>query len=74
MEIKKCPFCGGEANIKIVGKSTGEHFGATFEIGCNKCKYYFREESRWYINNGQIVTDKDGYNDCIEKWNRRVEK
>lgn len=67
-----CPFCGSEANIRITSKTYGDHFGATFEVGCNKCGYSFKEESRWYIGNkGQIMTDKDGYADCIERWNRR---
>jgi hypothetical protein len=71
IELKPCPFCGGKAYIKLKGKSHGEHFGATYEVGCDECQYSFNEESRWYICQGQIMTDKDGYTDCVRRWNRR---
>lgn len=72
IELKHCPFCGGEARIFLRSKSFSDCFKATFVVGCDKCKYYFEEESRWYINQGEIMTDKDGYMDCISRWNRRA--
>lgn len=33
MEIKRCPFCGGNAITSVVG----ENFNLTFKIRCSKC-------------------------------------
>lgn len=71
--LKPCPFCGGEAYIMLVEKKSGVDFGATFEVGCNRCECSFREESRWHIDYGRLRTDKDGYMDCLERWNRRAD-
>ena len=73
-ELKPCPFCGGKAFLDLKSKSHGEHFGATFEVGCRNCCFSFKKDSRWYIANGQIMTDKDGYKECIEAWNRRADQ
>lgn len=72
--LKPCPFCGGEAtsNIRAYGYSTNT-FTAIYVIGCNQCHIQFEEESVYTIKNGEIVTLRDGYKKCIEKWNRRAE-
>ena len=73
IELKPCPFCGGEAYLKLVSKSYGDHYGATFAIGCADCRYQFKEESRWAISRGEMMIITDGYEKCIERWNRRAD-
>lgn len=72
--LRACPFCGGEAtsNIRAYGYST-ETFTATHVIGCNQCNIKFEAESAYTVKNGDIVTLRDGYKKCVEKWNRRAE-
>lgn len=58
MEIKKCPFCGGEAKVLeeydcMVGVKV-------YFIECCKCKATFLH--------GNTKIEKE-----IEKWNRRVD-
>lgn len=72
IELKPCPFCGGDGYITLVSKTAGAYLGATFEVGCRKCKFSFKEESIWNIVNGQIVTTQNGYNACVRRWNRRA--
>lgn len=71
-DLKPCPFCGGEANIKIIATKyeTGA-FGTTFKIYCPKCDIGFKRDSIFEIRNGYPVTTKDGYAAVAEKWNRR---
>lgn len=76
-ELKPCPFCGGEANIK-----TGSHgvdgtglFHQLHSIACAKCgattgKTY-RTEFRC-MNSGYFQVVKDGYADAALDWNRRA--
>lgn len=73
--LKPCPFCGGEAAFREYGnghKGTGE-FTACYEIGCAKCKIYFRFDSVFRLKNGQPIFETNGYDKCIEAWNRRVD-
>lgn len=60
MEIKKCPFCGGEVKCVIVGGFMGDDIAM---IVCNDCgmllsNKYNKRETKKFI---------------IEVWNRRVE-
>ena len=72
--LKPCPFCGGEpiSNIRAYGYSTNT-FTAIHVIGCNQCHIQFEEESVYTIKNGEIVTLRNGYKKCVEKWNRRAD-
>lgn len=61
-ELKKCPFCGGEAFIHELKE---DFLGVGFEIKgyavvCTNC-----HSSTEYDKNKNI---------CIESWNRRVEE
>lgn len=73
-EIKLCPFCGGEAEIRKYGFGHGGNgeFKASYQVGCNKCKIYFKFESIFKLENGQPEFIINGYDECIKAWNRRV--
>lgn len=70
-QLKPCPFCGGEANIKMTNK---REVGWTIWCECNRC----HAKAQGYCPNMQNE-DKtlNGIEDCktyaIEAWNRRVE-
>lgn len=72
--LKPCPFCGAEpiSDIRPFGYST-EAYKELHVIGCNQCNIQFEAESEYTVKNGEIVTLRDGYKKCTEKWNRRVD-
>lgn len=74
-ELKPCPFCGAKAYLREYGnghRGTGE-FIANYEVGCEKCKIHFRYESLFTLVNGQPQFSRNGYDMCIEAWNRRAD-
>ena len=72
-ELKSCPFCGGKATIREYStghNGTGE-FIASYRVGCDKCRIYFVKESIFVLENGYPKFITNGYEEAIEKWNRR---
>lgn len=71
-ELKKCPFCGGEAKIKMERKN---NVGWTIWCECEKC--YAKAEG--YCPSMQNADNAlKNINTCkinaIKAWNRRVEE
>lgn len=62
MEIKKCPFCGGEAEIEEYSVFDGYQGESTsYLVYCSCCDCI-------------LTTSKNSNKqDIIEKWNRRVD-
>ena len=73
-DLKPCPFCGGEAYIReyAFGHSSSGGFTASYEVGCSKCNIAFKKSSKFTLENGQPVFSVNGYEDCVEIWNRRA--
>lgn len=73
LELKPCPFCGGEAVIEKVssGYNCRGGFIETYKAGCITCKIYFKRESEFYMENTQPVFMKNGYEDAVKAWNTR---
>ena len=73
-KLKPCPFCGGEATIRefACGSAGNGWFSASYEVGCKDCKIKFLRESKFSLINGHPVFSKNGYDECIDAWNRRV--
>lgn len=61
-DLKKCPFCGGEAVIDSNKFCAGHgDFYTRFQIRCRKCR-----------KRGKVIYDYDGYDALrkeIERWN-----
>ena len=73
-ELKKCPFCGGEAEIIECASGHGNReFIKDYRIECPSCKIYFRRTTRLRLEEGQPVFIANGYQEAIEAWNRRAE-
>lgn len=73
-ELKPCPFCGAKANIREYGcghNCAGE-FTASYEVKCPDCQIKFQFDSRFSLVNGQPVFKQNGYEKCVEAWNRRA--
>ena len=76
MEIKKCPFCGGEAVMQTQTKrllfSEEEEF---YFISCTKCgaKPYLAGDVCLYYNDDFEERRKKLREKVIEAWNRRVD-
>lgn len=78
-ELKRCPFCGGEAKLKKFS-SEGERYGETFHIHdsfiviCDGCSIATPEMgSIIYINEcGEVCIEKNGAENAVKKWNARV--
>lgn len=58
-ELKKCPFCGGEAKVEYF-KSINNVEIVAAEVMCTKCR----------ASSGTYRTKEE----AIEAWNRRVEE
>lgn len=73
-ELKPCPFCGGKAEIREFanGHNGNGEFVAKYEVGCKKCNIKFLFESRFVLKNGQPEFIQNGYDKCVEAWNRRA--
>lgn len=73
--LKPCPFCGGKAYIqKLTSGYTGSgEFIAGYEVGCKTCNIKFKAESRFALIDGQPVFKTNGYDRCVEQWNRRAD-
>lgn len=73
-ELKPCPFCGAKVSIRqcCSGHKGNGEFTATYEIKCPDCRIEFRFESIFTLENGMPVFKQNGYEKCVESWNRRV--
>lgn len=70
MKLKPCPFCGSEANIKIISVSEGVVLGS---IGCSNSECSARIRFTGMVKNMYLtieeiseIADKE-----LEKWNKR---
>ena len=71
-ELKKCPFCGGKANVKMEHKHS---IGWTIWCACNECH---AKTSGYCPDLSKEHRALDNIDNCkklaIKAWNRRVEK
>ena len=63
MEIKKCPFCGGEANVVIIPSGYKKVYARVI------CKVCPADLSKQFCVN----SIEEGEQKIIELWNRRVD-
>ena len=71
VELKPCPFCGGEVAIALKGNDYVQWF-VTRGFGENKCTCRIFMESDLFTK-GDSDSDKNKVkNNLIEAWNRRV--
>jgi transcription elongation factor Elf1 len=63
MELKHCPFCGGEIDERGAECNYGKEI-MTLNLKCKKCGTTFKFRSKWNVN---------PYKEAIEAWNRRVD-
>lgn len=61
MELKPCPFCGGEAKASFTTTDPNNEFAFGW-IGCQECRCFIN-----YRNN------KRGLNEATAAWNRRTD-
>ena len=73
-DLKPCPFCGGEATVREYahGHAGSGEFTASYEVKCPDCQIRFQFDSHFSLVNGQPVFKQNGYEKCVEAWNRRV--
>lgn len=79
VELKPCPFCGGEAAVFVNANRTIRYmmipvFAVKCSVGCEKCGIYFRQNS--VISRAEYrapVTNRDRYEEAVEAWNRRAD-
>ncbi len=78
-ELKKCPFCGGEASFSIKNDFSRNLIkGYEFNIRCNKCGVTnpdreYRIEFKMN-DSGEIEIVSDGRKNAIEEWNKRCKE
>lgn len=76
-ELKPCPFCGGNALLRLKGVGIeGDSHTEDWEILCSSCgatpsKALFK--SKFIVTvDGEVKYSLNGLNDAIEAWNRRI--
>ena len=88
VELKRCPFCGGE-KLKVEGKTSGKPFAwnngldyRTYTVRCNKCHARGSTASGYTRNALYRLTDEGEkiletpdqiFSRAIEAWNRRTD-
>ena len=72
--LKPCPFCGGVAKLREYGfgHREGGVFTASYKVGCENCGIDFTTESRFTLSGGQPTFINNGYDEAMNKWNRRA--
>ena len=72
MEIKKCPFCGGEVEVDTICDKHGDY--VLLGIICNKCDmFYTCPDTEWVYSYAGSTFIRQDENILIEAWNRRVD-
>lgn len=71
MELKPCPFCGGEASHNDGGNSV---YGRLWwAVWCAPCGIEIRDEEVWHEWSGPDAGKLKGQpKECVDKWNNRV--
>lgn len=72
LELKPCPFCGGEARHNDGGNSV---YGRLWwSVWCEPCGIAMSDEERWHDWTGTDAGKLQSQPmECIEAWNKRAE-
>lgn len=71
--LKSCPFCGEEAEIVQIGSghSCGG-FYVNYSVECCECGIGIKDGSRFIVEDGVPIVERDGYSELIKRWNKRA--
>lgn len=75
-ELKCCPFCGGEAHVKMKCFHYSSYsWGDDWYVECGECGIIGSPCKTMIVrkNTGELVIESDGRADAIAKWNARAE-
>jgi len=61
VEIKKCPFCGGQSSVGMGYKGSGENEQEMFYVECEKCA----------ASSDGFTKDEGGDIEAVDVWNKR---
>lgn len=79
MELKPCPFCGGEAKFNIYSTNTQRNCrGWRYDVRCGKCGAFVPDGCAYETtvvmdDNGNVCLLGDDRDKAIQAWNRRAE-
>ena len=83
IELKPCPFCGGEAEIRtsepeIDARSANYYIKTSVWVRCKKCLFaresftaYVRLDDKNMETKGSL-SDDQGFKHVVNQWNRRA--
>lgn len=79
-ELKKCPFCGGNARVSVrqklfigwVGEFENKKINYAAQVICNKCHARGGIITGIFVSDSQLKHDLEWLGErAIESWNRR---
>lgn len=76
MEIKKCPFCGGEAILQPLRSECDSRKNTVTDvirICCTKCDTVKTVYTKYNESNIPVGYIQNSIKNTIEAWNRRVD-
>ena len=75
IELKPCPFCGGEAKINRSTSSVRSdgYFSQAYSCGCKKCDIFFYGRNVFEMDELTPVYIENGLLESVEVWNRRAD-
>jgi hypothetical protein len=68
-ELKKCPFCGGEAKHNDGGNSVFGRFW--WAVWCEECQIEMRDREVWDSSRAGYLHPDYPPQECFTRWNRR---
>lgn len=72
IELKPCPFCGGEAELRDSPNSRSEEGMSFYEVRCKKCGVHVTGESfNFWIVKYNREKPQDQLS-AVERWNKRA--
>lgn len=74
IELKPCPFCGGEAEARVSPNSRSEEGMSFYEVRCKKCGVYVTGKSFNFWTVEYNAEKPQDLLSAVERWNKQAKR